>query len=69
MANLTLSSDFRVTIPKSIRERLGLVRGQRLAVFAYGDRIELIPVKPASELRGFLRGMDTRVERDRCRIS
>ncbi|MHB8763307.1 MAG: AbrB/MazE/SpoVT family DNA-binding domain-containing protein [Deferrisomatales bacterium] len=50
-------------IPKCIREHLGLAPGQKMQALAHGDRIELIPVRPAAELRGFLRGIDTAVER------
>jgi len=64
MVTVTISPKFQVVIPKEIREKLGLEPGQKIQAIAYGDRIELIPVRPASELRGFLKGIDTRVERD-----
>jgi hypothetical protein len=34
----------------------------------YGDRIELIPERPARELRGFLAGIDTSVPREADRV-
>lgn len=68
MESVTLSSSFRIVIPKSVRQALNLIPGQRLRVFAYGDRIEFVPERPISELRGFLPGMDTRVERDGDRV-
>jgi AbrB family looped-hinge helix DNA binding protein len=64
VSTVTLSPKFQVVIPKETRERLGLEPGQKIQVIAYGDRIELIPLQPASELRGFLRGIDTEVERE-----
>jgi AbrB family looped-hinge helix DNA binding protein len=64
MEAVTISRDYRVVIPKAIREQLKLVPGQTMQVIAYGDRIELLPVKPASELRGFLAGTDISFERD-----
>ena len=64
MGTVTISPKFQVVIPKEIREKLGLTPGQKIQAIAYGDRIELIPVRPASELRGFLKGIDTRVQRD-----
>jgi len=30
----------------------------------YGEHIELLPVRPAAELRGLLRGLDTTLERE-----
>lgn len=65
MNAVTISPKFQVVIPKEIREQLNLVPGQKVQAIAYGERIEFIPVRPASELRGMLRGMDTSFERDR----
>ena len=64
METVTISPKFQVVIPKSIREQLGLVPGQKIQAIAYGDRIEFLPVRQAHELRGMLRGLDTRVMRD-----
>ena len=55
-------------IPKAIRDLLRLRPGQKVQAIAYEDRIELIPVRRAKEMRGFLRGIDTTVERDRDRL-
>jgi AbrB family looped-hinge helix DNA binding protein len=64
METVTISPKFQVVIPKSIREQLGLVPGQKIQAIAYGDRIEFLPERPARDLRGVLRGLDTRVMRD-----
>ena len=68
MAAVTVSPKFQVVIPKEIRRKLGLLPGQKVQVVVYGDRIELIPVKPAKRMRGFLKGIDTRVPRERDRV-
>jgi len=68
MGTVTISPKFQVVIPKEIRERLGLSPGQKVQAIAYGDRIELIPVRPIKEMRGFLKGIDTTVEREDDRI-
>jgi AbrB family looped-hinge helix DNA binding protein len=65
MDTVTISPKFQVVIPKSIREQLKLVPGQKIQAIAYGDRIEFLPVRPACELRGVLRGLDTSFDRDR----
>jgi AbrB family looped-hinge helix DNA binding protein len=65
---VTISPKFQVVIPKRIRERLDLHPGQRVQAIQYGDRIELVPVKSARQLRGLLRGIDTRVPRDADRL-
>jgi AbrB family looped-hinge helix DNA binding protein len=64
MTAVTISPGFRIVIPKAIRERLGLRPGQRIRAIAYHDRIELIPIRRMKRMRGFLRGIDTSVERE-----
>ena len=68
MATVTISPKFQVVIPKSIREKLKLSPGQKVQAIAYGDRIELIPLRPVKEMRGFLKGIDTTVEREADRV-
>jgi AbrB family looped-hinge helix DNA binding protein len=67
METVTLSPKFQVVIPKQIRDRLRLRPGQKIQAIAYDNRIELIPVRRARELRGFVKGIDTTVERDQDR--
>jgi AbrB family looped-hinge helix DNA binding protein len=64
---VTVSSKFQVVIPQRVRESLGVRPGERMQVVLYGDRIELIPQRPARALRGFLRGIDTAVPREKDR--
>jgi len=61
---VTISPKFQVVIPRAIRERLKLAPGQKVQALVHDGRIELIPIVPARELRGFLRGIDTTVDRD-----
>lgn len=68
MVAVTVSSKFQVVIPKEIREALGIVSGQKIQMLTYGNRIELVPVKPMREMRGFLKGIDTNVDRDPDRV-
>ncbi len=64
---VTLSPKFQVVIPSEIREELHLVAGQKIQAVAHGNRIELIPVRPMRQLRGFLAGIKTDVPRERDR--
>jgi len=68
MAQVTVSPKFQVVIPQEVREALSLRPGEKLEVFRYDNRIELIPVRPIREMRGFLHGMDTTLERDPDRL-
>ncbi len=68
MSTVTLSSSFEVLIPQAIREALHLTAGEQLHVIPYAGRVEFIPVRPIQQMRGFLRGMDTTIEREDDRL-
>ena len=68
MSIVTVSPKFQVVIPKGIRERLKLRSGQKVQAILYDDRIELVPVRPARSMRGFLKGIDTTVVREDDRL-
>ncbi len=65
---VTVSSKYQVVIPLRIRKALDITPGQKVRVLLYGNRIELIPIVPMKKLRGFLRGIDTKVEREGDRL-
>jgi len=68
METVTVSPKFQVVIPRSIRESLGIQPGQKIQVLQYENRIEFIPVRPVEQLRGFLKGIDTTIERESDRV-
>jgi len=68
MSETTVSPKYQVVIPKEAREAAGISVGQKLEVIVLGDRIELIPLKPMKQMRGFLRGIDTDVVREDDRL-
>ncbi len=68
MNTVTVSPKFQVVIPKNIRDMMGIISGQKIEVVAYQDRIELIPIQPMKKLRGFLKGIDTAVTREKDRL-
>lgn len=68
MTTVTVSSKFQVVIPREIRRQLGILAGQKVQAIAFEDRLELIPVRSARSMRGFLKGLDTRIKRERERV-
>ena len=68
MYAVTLSPKFQVVIPLPVRRNMGLRSGQKMQVIEHEGRIELIPERDISELRGFLKGMNTAFEREEDRL-
>lgn len=68
MQSVTVSPKYQVVIPRSIRQSLGVRPGQKMQVFEYEGRIEMIPERDILELRGFVKGMDTSFEREEDRV-
>jgi AbrB family looped-hinge helix DNA binding protein len=64
MPSVRVSPKFQVVIPREVREAMGLVPGQQVEVILHDGRIEIIPLNPLSEMRGFAKGIDTTVVRE-----
>lgn len=64
MTVVTVSPKYQVVIPKDVRERLGIQPGQKIQALVYGDRIELVPLRRPTELRGFLKDVKNSFQRD-----
>jgi len=64
MPRVTVSSKFQIVIPKEAREKLALAPGQKFEVLVDNGRIQLIPVRPIRQMRGFLAGIDTDIDRE-----
>jgi len=68
MQTVTVSPKYQVVIPKAIRQALHLRPGQKMQVVEYEGRIEFIPERDITELRGFLKGINTEFEREEDRL-
>lgn len=68
MTTVTVSPKYQVVIPQEAREALGIRPGQKIEVIAYEGRLEFVPVTKPRKMRGFLRGIDTSVPRDKDRV-
>jgi AbrB family looped-hinge helix DNA binding protein len=68
MQSVTVSPKYQIVIPKTIREALHLRPGQKMQVIEYAGRVELIPERDIKELRGFLKGINTKFTREEDRV-
>jgi len=68
MQTVTVSPKYQVVIPKIIRDALHLRPGQKMKILEYDGRIELIPDRDISELKGFLKGINTEFVREDDRL-
>jgi AbrB family looped-hinge helix DNA binding protein len=68
MQTVTVSPKFQVVIPKPVRESLRLRPGQKMQVVEYDGRIEFILERDITELRGFIKGINTDFEREEDRV-
>ena len=60
MARTKVSSKYQIVIPKDVREQTDIRVGQVYQVIVKsGGQITLVPDRPISSMRGFLRGMPT----------
>ncbi len=68
MHAVTVSPKFQVVIPRPVRDNLQLRPGQRMQVIEYSGRVEFIPERDISELRGFVKGINTDFSREADRV-
>jgi AbrB family looped-hinge helix DNA binding protein len=68
MKSVTISPKYQVVIPREVRQSMEIKPGSKVQVLLYENRIELIPMKNMRRMRGFLKGIDTTVERERDRV-
>jgi len=59
-----ISSKYQVVIPRHIREQFGIKPGQKVVFIPHKKSLRVVIVSPIEEAYGFLKGIDTDVERD-----
>src|SRR5258708_39714477 len=64
-AIVTVSSKFQISIPKEVRDQLGLRPGQKVAFIAKPEGFLIVPVPKREDLAGRARGAHNEGHRDR----
>ena len=65
MTQVTVSTKYQVVIPKAVRRQVPVHTGQRLTIVVKEGAITLLPDRPLSEMRGFLKGMSSKAGREK----
>ena len=60
MVKVKISSKYQVVIPKEIRKSLNLRPGQKMVAILKDGVVHLIKSRKISELKGFIKGMDSK---------
>ena len=68
MESVKISPKYQVVIPRKVRDSLNLSPGQRVQVIQYNNRIELIPERDISTMKGFLKGINSEFTREEDRL-
>ena len=68
MTAVTVSPKYQIVIPKDVREQMGIEPGQKMAVMVFQGRIQVIPLVPMEELKGFAKGIEVEFEREEDRF-
>ena len=64
MDTVTISSKYQIVIPRAIREKWKIKPGQKVRLIVLGNRLEAVPVRDIREARGFLKGMNSDINRE-----
>ena len=68
MQAVTVSPKFQVVIPRPVRDNMKIRPGQKLQVIEYDGRIEFVPERKITQMRGFLKGIDVSFKREADRV-
>ncbi len=64
MKPVTISSRYRVVIPREIRQQFNLKLGQKIIFIPFDHMLHVVIVPPIERARGMFKGIDTVVERE-----
>jgi AbrB family looped-hinge helix DNA binding protein len=59
-----VSTKYQVVIPKEIREKFQIKPGQKVKFICYNNDIHMVIVPEIKNARGYLKGIDSVIERE-----
>ncbi len=64
MRPVTISSNYRITIPREIREQFGIKPGHKVAFIPYENCLRMVVVSSIEDAHGYLEGLDINTVRE-----
>ena len=68
METISITGDFKLILNQDILEKAGFFPGQEIQISLKSNLLELSKKKNPKSLKGFLKGIDTSVPRDKDRL-
>lgn len=68
METYSISNDFKLILNKDILEKAGFIPGQEIKINLKRNLLELSSKKEKKSLKGFLKGINTEVPREKDRL-
>jgi AbrB family looped-hinge helix DNA binding protein len=64
MRPVTITSKYRITIPREIRERFGIKPGHKAVFIPFENSLQMVFITSIEDAQGLLEGIDLKVERE-----
>ncbi len=65
MSTVTVSSKYQVVIPKRVRESANIKPGTKIQMVEVNGIIQMVPVKPIQEMKGYFKGREITYKREK----
>ncbi|MEW5693770.1 MAG: AbrB/MazE/SpoVT family DNA-binding domain-containing protein [Candidatus Hydrogenedentota bacterium] len=65
MEQVLVSPKYQVVIPKDIRKYYKIKPGEKMVMIPYNGRIEMVLGKDIKTMKGFIKGINTDIDRER----
>ena len=66
MDTVTVSPKYQIVIPKAIRDRLGVMPGQKLRAMVWGQTLTFVPQRSLGELQAMFAGLENDFVREKA---
>ena len=65
MQTVKVSKKYQLVIPEEVRREAGIKPGDRMVAISKNGVLQYVPLRPFSESKGLIKGLDTKDLRDK----